>query len=417
MRIIVMGGGLIGVTTGYYLAREGHEVVVLERNDGPGEETSFQNGALLAAGHSQSWAAPGATLTLLKSLFERDPALRFRFGFDARFWSWAMRFLAQCTHERYRANTLRTMRCMSAGHAELKAVCQETGIDHLGNDAGILYLFRNAESLEERASSWTLLTDHGYELQEVGPSRCVEIEPALGPSRSKIAGGFFAPNEGSGDAFKFTCDLATYAKQHHGLRIESGTSVKSIRADPAGGRVEAVVTDKGEFAGDAYVLALGAYSPEAVRPLGIRLPIWPVKGYTVSVSTEGYEGAPTVGLIDEDNLVAFARMGNRLRIGGKADFAGYDTSYRPTDYRGVFKVATDLFPNAADYYGADYWACLRPVTPGGPPILGASPVDNLYLNVGHGSAGWTMGCATARAVADIICNARPALDMEGLEYR
>ena len=404
----------MGVTTGYYLAREGHEVVVIERNDGPGEETSFQNGALLAPGHSQSWAPPGAMLTLIKSLFERDPALRFRMSFDSRFWSWAVRFLGQCTPDRYRANTLRVMRCMSAGHRELRALCGETGIDHLGNDAGILYLFRSAETLEARASSWTLLTDHGYQMKEVGPSKCVEIEPALGVSRQKIAGGFFAPDDGSGDAYHFTCELAALAKKQHGLRIETGTSVKTIRLSR--GRVEAVLTDTGEFAGDAYVLALGAYSPDLVRPLGLRLPIWPVKGYTLSVPTDGYHGAPTVGIIDEDNLVAFARLGNRLRVGGKADFAGFDVSYRPSDFRGVLSVAVDLFPDAADYYDAAHWACLRPVTPGGPPILGVSPVDNLYLNVGHGAAGWTMGCATSKAVADIVMGEEPELDMEGLAY-
>ena len=414
MRIIVMGGGFIGATTGYFLAKAGHEAVIIERNAGFAEETSFQNGALLAPGHSQSWAAPGAVSTLVKSLFQRDPALRFRLSSDARFWRWAFRFLAQCTQERYRANTLRVLRCMMAGLDVLRDLSSETGIEYDGNDEGILYLFRSDESLQARAGSWTLLTEHGYVLEEASRARCVELEPALEPTRDKIAGGFFAPHDGAGDAYLFTRDLVALAKQELGLRVELETSVKEIRA--SGGRVEAVVTDKGEFAGDAYVLALGPYSPLYATRLGIDLPIWPIKGYTVSVSTEGFNGAPRVGIIEEDNLVAFARLDSRLRIGGKADFAGYDTSFAPADYAGVFAVARDLFPEGGDYYNPTYWACLRPVTPGGPPILGNSPLENLYLNVGHGAAGWTMGCATSKAVADIVCGQKPELDMEGLTY-
>ena len=414
MRIIVLGGGLIGVITGCFLAREGHEVVVIERNDALAEETSFQNGGLLAPGHSQSWASPGAPATLVRSWFEREPALRLRLDAGATFWGWVLPFLRQCNETAYRANTLRVMRCMMAGLDELRALRAETGIDDGGNDAGVLYVFRTEQSLAEKAGSWTLLREHGLVLEEASRERCVEIEPALAPAREEIAGGFYAPGEGSGDACRFTRELATLAKREHGLRVELGTTIEHIRGSAAG--VEAVVTDRGEFAGDAYVLATGPESPDLARPLGLRLPICPAKGYTMSVSTVGYEGAPRVGVIEEDNLVAFARLGDWLRVGGQAEFCGYDASWRRANFSGVFRVARELFPEGGDYYRPHYWACLRPVTPGGPPILGASPIGNLFLNVGHGAAGWTMGCATSRAVADIVCGRRPALDMEGLAY-
>ena len=413
MRVIVLGGGLIGVLTGYCLAREGHEVVVLERNDALAAETSFQNGGLLAPGHSQSWASPGALRTLIKSWFEHEPALRLRLDAGSSFWGWVLPFLRQCSESSYRANTLRVMRCMMAGLDDLRALRAETGIDDGGNDAGVLYVFRTEQSLAEKAGSWTLLRDNGLALEEVSRERCVEIEPALGPCREEIVGGFYAPNEGSGDACLFTRELAALAKRRYGLRVELGTNIESIRG-VAG--VEAVVTDRGEFAGDAYVLATGPESPDLVRPLGLRLPICPAKGYTVSVSTVGYEGAPRVGVIEEDNLVAFARLGDWLRVGGQAEFSGFDASWRPANFSGVFRVARELFPEGGDYYRPHYWACLRPVTPGGPPILGASPIRKLFLNVGHGAAGWTMGSATSRAVADIVCGRKPDLDMEGLAY-
>jgi D-amino-acid dehydrogenase len=409
---IVMGGGLIGVTTAYYLAKSGREVTVLERNAGAGEETSFQNGALLAPGHSQSWAAPGAAWTLMKSLFQKDPALRFRFSTDPQFWRWGLKFLSNCTHENYRKNTLRVFRCMNEGLTELRVLSAQTGIDYEGNDNGILYLFRSLRSLEQRGGDWTLLRDHGLRLEEADVERCIQVEPALAPVKHKIAGGFFSPDEAAGDAYLFTQRLAEHCAQL-GVKFEYSTAIASLAVDA--GKITAVNTDKGVFTGGQYLLALGPYSPILARHVGIELPIWPVKGYTTSIPIDGHSGAPKVGVIEEDNLVAFANLGDRLRVGGKADFAGYDRSFAEPDFEGVLTVSKDLFPNAGDYDKAKHWACLRPTSAGGPPILGETSIDNLYLNVGHGAAGWTMGCATSRAVADIMNGRKPSLDMEGLK--
>ena len=411
MTIVVLGGGLIGVTTAYYLAKAGEEVTVIERNHSAGEETSFQNGALLAPGHSQSWAAPGAAWTLVKSIFQRDPALRFRLSADPLFWRWAWKFLSNCNPADYRNNTLRVFRCMNAGLSELRALSAETGIAYDGNDDGVLYLFRSERTFKERSNDWTLLRDHGLRLEQADVERCAEIEPTLQAVKAKIGGGFYSPDEGAGDAFLFTQRLAAHCAEL-GVHFEYDTSVTNINTDR--GKVSSVQTDKGPVEGDRFVLALGPYSPIMARQIGFDLPIWPVKGYTASIPIDGHHGAPKVGLIEEDNLVAFAHLGKRLRIGGKAEFAGYDRSFQPPDFHGVFAVSKELFPDAGDYSKPEYWSCLRPVSAGGPPILGKSPITNLFLNVGHGAAGWTMGCATSRAVADIICDRKPSLDMSGL---
>jgi D-amino-acid dehydrogenase len=300
---------------------------------------------------------------------------------------------------------------MMSGLTELRALSAETGVGYNGNDRGILYLFRTARSFEDRKSDWTLLREHGLKLEEVDVVRCVAIEPVLGPVKHLIGGGFFSPHESAGDAFVFTRGLAEHCRGM-GVKFAFNTTVQAIENN--GGWVQAVHTDKGSMSGDAYVVALGPYSPILLRPIGLDLPIWPVKGYTASIPTAGYHGTPKVGVIEEDNLVAFANLGDTLRVGGKAEFAGYDTSYSEADFRGVMEVSKELFPTAGDYSRPHYWACLRPVSAGGPPILGKTPVANLFLNVGHGAAGWTEGCATSRAVADIINGRKPDLDMEGL---
>lgn len=411
MTTIVMGGGIIGVTTAYYLNTLGEEVIVLERNRNTGEETSFQNGALLAPGHSHSWANPGAAWTLLKSIFQEHPAVRFKFSFDPQLWRWVFNFLPNCTEQKFTANTLRTFRCMNEGLSELRTLCAETGIQYDGNDHGILYLFRSEHSFEQRKHDWTLLQDRGLKLEQVSAKQCAEIEPTLQPVKHKIGGGFFSPDEAAGDAFVFTQELARYCAQQ-GVEFRYSTSVKSILTK--NGQVTGIHTDKEVFSADHYVLALGPYAPIFTKPIGIHLPIWPVKGYTITIPIASHHEPPRVGVIEEDNLVSFAHLGDRFRIGSEAEFAGYDRSYVDTNFHKVLSVSKDLFPNLGDYTQPRYWACLRPVSAGGPPILGETPISNLFLNVGHGAAGWTEACATSRAVAEIVSGQTPTLNMEGL---
>jgi D-amino-acid dehydrogenase len=411
MKTIVMGGGIIGVTTAWYLAEAGHDVTILERREDTGLETSFQNGALLAPGHSQAWASPSAPVTLLKSLFQDDPPLRFRLRPEFSYWRWCLEFLRNCTSERYRANTLRTLRIMIYGVEQLRALRDRIGITYDGNDKGILYLFRSQESFEKGVAAWNLLREHGLLLETVDREACIKIEPALKASQDKIAGGLFAPTDAAGDALMFTRNLAKLAEAK-GVKLRLKTTVTGIERE--GDRVARVITDQGPLSGDCYVLALGLHSPDLARTVGIHLPVYPIKGYTVTIPTDGYPEAPTVGIIEEDNLVAFARLGNRLRAGGKAEFAGYDKSYTPAQFKGVFKVSRDLFPHGGDYSKPTYYACLRPVTPRGPPILGPTRYRNLFVNVGHGAAGWTQACGACRLVVDMMLGNKPEIDTEGL---
>jgi D-amino-acid dehydrogenase len=413
MTTIVIGGGIIGVTMAWYLAKDGHRVVVLERAAETGTEASFQNGALLAPGHSQAWASPHAPKTLIQSLFQDDPALRFKLRTEPEFWSWGLRFLKNCTSAKYEANSLRVLRCMMYGLQQLRVLRDETGIRYDGNDKGILYLFRTEATLAAGLSAWDLLRQNGLPLENVDRARCVEIEPALGPTREKIAGGLFGSWEGAGDALMFTRNLAKLC-EWQGVQFRMNTTARAILTE--GDKVTGVETDKGRVDADLVVLAAGLEAPRLGKPIGLDLPIYPIKGYTATIDTKGRTGAPTVGIIEEDNLVAFARMGDRLRAGGKAEFAGFDRRYKPADFRGVMKVTRDLFPGGGDYDNPTYYACLRPVTPGGQPILGRAKYKNLYVNVGHGAAGWTEACGVCRAVADEIAGKTPAIDMEGLRY-
>jgi len=412
MTTIVLGGGIIGTTTAYYLARAGEDVTVLERNESAGEETSFQNGALLAPGHSHSWAAPGAVSMLLKSFFEKDSPFKFRPGLDPQLYRWGLKFLANCTGERYRANTLRIFRCMHAGLAELRALAAETGIEYDAGDRGILYLFRTEQSFEERSGDWNLLREHGLNLEEASRERCVEIEPTLGPVKDKIGGGFFSPEETEGDAFLFTQRLAQYCADM-GVRFEYAAPITGLEIEA--GRIAGVRTERGVFRADRYLMALGPEAPIIARSAGLRLPIWPAKGYTATLPINGHGGAPTAGVIEEDSMISMANLGDRIRLGGKAEFVGYDRSYSEKDLASILAVARDLFPDMCDFDQPTMWACLRPVSAGGAPILGETPIDNLFLNVGHGTAGWTEACSTSRAVADIMCGRKPEMDMEGLQ--
>ena len=411
MKTIVIGGGVVGVTTAYYLAKAGHEVTVIERQPYAACETSFANAGLITAGHAAAWASPRAPMMLLRSLWQADAALSFRPSLDPRMWAWCLRFLANCTAARFRVNTLRKLRLCMYSREVMAALREETNIAYDRSSRGILYLYRDADHFERSARDLSLLADGGVGLEVKDPAESCRIEPALEPVRNKIAGAVYCPTDESGDACLFTRNLAKIC-EGLGATMRYRTAVLGLKA--TGDAVEAVVTDNGKLSADAYVLAAGSYSPRLARTIGVRLPIYPVKGYTVTVPIDGHEGAPAVGVIDEDNLVAFARRGDRLRIGGKAVFSGYDTSYAPRDFEAIFKTAKELFPDGGDYDRPDLWACLRPMTPDGPPIMGRERYRNLFFNTGHGSTGWTMACGSARITADLIAGQRPDIDLDGL---
>ncbi len=411
MKVVIMGGGVIGVTTAYYLARSGHEVTVIERQSGVAAETSFANAGILAAGHAHAWASPSAPMTLLKSLVRGDTALRLRLRIDPKMWAWGLRFLMNCTAARNRANTVCKLRLCLYSIEALKALREETGIAYDERTEGALYLYREPAQLDTALANMALLTENGLAMTAIDRDRIAELEPALAHIKDKFAGAIHCPVDESGDSHLFSRRLAEVCETM-GVSFRFGTSVTGLKAD--GERIEGVVTDNGVVAGDAYVLSMASDSPFALRGLRVKLPIYPVKGYSVTVPTEGYNGAPKLPGVDEEYLVAFARFGERLRLTGTAEFAGYDTGFEPGDFTHLLKVARELFPGGGDYAKPDYWACLRPMTPDGPPVFGVGRHRNLYFNTGHGHIGWTMACGSGRITADLIDGREPDIDLTGM---
>ncbi len=411
MRVAVLGGGVVGVAAAWMLQRDGHAVTLVERAEGPASFTSFANAGLVAPGHAYAWSSPKAPGMLLRSLWRNDQALRFKPALDPALWRWTLKFLRQCTLERAALNTARKARLCLYSQALLHQVVADSGVTYDARDGGLLYLYRRPESFVGALEKMRVLIDQGIELRSLDPHAASEIEPALAPARGRLAGAIYAPSDESGDARLFTLGLAQ-ACAERGVTFRFGETVTGFRI--AGDRVEAARTDRGEVAADAFVLALGVFAPRLARQLGARLPIYPVKGYSVTLPVAGRNNAPTRGGVDEDNLVAYARFGERLRITATAEFAGYSTAHRPADFRHMLAAARDLFPDGGDWAQPSYWAGLRPMTPEGSPILGRGRHANLYYNVGHGHMGWTMACGTAKIVADQIAGRPPEIPLDGM---
>ncbi|MEE8189668.1 MAG: D-amino acid dehydrogenase [Kiloniellales bacterium] len=411
MKVLILGAGVIGVTTAYRLLEDGHEVEVIEKNPTAAEETSAGNAGLIAPGHSYAWASPAAPGILLKSLYTPGQALRFKLRPDPRLWAWSLKFLRQCTAGRARINTLRKNRLCLYAQKALHEMVAETGIEYDGLDGGLLYLYRDAAGFELAALKTELLSEGGQKLEIIDAARAAEIDPALEPVKHKLAGAVYCPGDESGDSRMFSLGLAEICAKL-GARFHYGTTIRGIAAE--GGRIEKVATDKGEFRAEAYVLALGCDSPLLARRLGVRLPIYPIKGYSVTLPVDGSNLAPRIGGVDEENLVAYVRLGDRLRVTATAEFAGYDLSCRPSDFSHMLAAIKDLFPRGADWERPAYRACLRPMTPEGTPILGLGRHPNLYFNTGHGHMGWTMACGTARITADLIAGRSPEIDLAGM---
>ena len=414
MQAVVLGSGVIGTATAYYLARDGHEVTVIERHEAPGLETSYANAGLVAPGHSYAWASPAAPRILAKSLFTADQALKLRPRLDPRMWSWLWQFLLQCTDERARANTTRKLRLCRYSTDLLTDLTAGAGVQYDGLARGNLYVYRTDRSLEAGVRRTQLLRDQGLELEVLDRDGLCAREPALEPVKEKLAGGMYSPTDQSGDARMFSRNLAQHCAREHGVRFRFGVTVEGL--DTAGGRITGVRTSGGEVRGDAYVLALGFMSPFVSETAGLKLPIYPVKGYSVTIPRGSSNLSPQMGVVDEDRLVVTCPMGERIRIASTAEFSGYDRSHRPKDFRAIFTAARDLLPSAGDYGQPEYWAGLRPMTPSTVPILGRARYENLYLNTGHGHIGWTMACGSGKITADLIAGRDPGIDLEGLLF-
>jgi D-amino-acid dehydrogenase len=410
---VVLGAGVIGVTTAYYLAKAGHRVTVIDRQQTAAAETSFANAGLVAPGHALTWASPRAPKILLRSLFRDDQALRLKLRADPLMWAWCLRFLMNCTAEKSRLNTTRKLGLCVYSQKALQELTAATGLEYDRQAGGLLYVHRTAASLQSAIVNMAILRENGLRLDVLDAAGCARVEPTLEAASGKIAGGLYCPTDESGDSRLFTLHLAKLCKTL-GVSFRFGTTITGFAA--SADRVEQVLTDRGAVAGDNFILALGSYSTILGRQLGLRLPVYPVKGYSATVPINGHNGAPTIGGVDDTNLVAWARMGDRLRLTSTAEITGYDTSHRPDDFRMMLATAKDLFPDGGDYARASHWACLRPMTPEGTPIFGRARHRNLFLNTGQGHMGWTMACGSGRIVTDLIAGRQPEIDLTGMLY-
>ena len=411
MRVVVLGGGVVGVTTAYQLQKDGHDVVLLERNSEVAAGTSWGNAGMIAPGHSFVWSSPKAPMILLKSLVMKDQALRFRFSADPRLYSWSWLFLMECTAEKARRNTLLKHRLAAYSQTVLKEVIGEETIDYDRNDRGIVYFHRSQEALDRGVANMKLLEDDGQLIKVLDRAGVVALDPGLSSAGEKIVGGIYCPTDETGDPAKFTRALAAKVVAQGGA-VHTGTAITGL--ETAGDEIEQVQTDKGAFKGDAYVLALGTYSADMARTIGIRLPIYPIKGYSLTIPIGNKPLPPTIATVDEHNLIAVSRFGDRIRVTATAEFAGYDTSHKPADFTFMLGVAQELYPEGGDYDRAEMWAGLRPMTPTNLPFFGRRRFRNLFLNTGHGHIGWTMSHGSARIVADLIAGRTPAIPMDGL---
>jgi D-amino-acid dehydrogenase len=412
MKVLVLGAGVVGTTTAYFLAKDGHEVEVIDRQPGAAMETSFSNAGMVSPGHAYTWASPRAPKILWQSLYRDDTALKFRLRADPALWAWSWRFLQECAAERAARNTANKLRLCIYSQALFAEINRAERIVYDRHVGGALYLYRDPEHFERGVAAMKVLTDGGVQLKPVDPARIVEIEPALSGEKDSLAGAIHCPTDESGDCHKFTNALADMLAHERGVVFRWGATIGRIVAE--GGRIARVETSQGVSKADAYVVALGSYSPLLTRSLGLRLPVYPVKGYALTIPIGQRNRAPTICGVDEKYLIAWSRLGDRLRVTAKADFAGYDRSHSAKDFAHMLAMIRSLFPDGADYANASQWAGLRPMTPKGTPILGATPLPNLYLNTGHGHIGWTMSLGSARIVADAIVGRRPAIDTAGL---
>ncbi|HEU4622111.1 MAG TPA: D-amino acid dehydrogenase [Burkholderiaceae bacterium] len=409
MKALVLGAGIIGVSTAWFLRKNGVDVHVIERRAGAGLETSFANGCQISVSYSEPWAAPSAPLKIAQWLFKPDAPLLFRPRLDPAQWLWALAFLRECTHERLRRNVAAMVALSTYSRAVLQATRAETGIayDHL--ERGILRFYLDEKVFDAARPAAESMREFGVNRRVIDADEVVRIEPALAKWRSRIVGGDFTAEDETGDIYLFTRALAERAVAQ-GVRFEYDTQVTRLIVE--GGRVAGVelIGPDGRYRverADVVVVALGSHTPALLRGVGVRTLIYPAKGYSATYPIIDSSAAPTVSLTDDSHKIVFARLGNRLRVAGTAELNGYSRELNPVRCEALTRRTQELFPDACDYTQPEYWSALRPSTPSNVPIIGRLRYPNLYVNAGHGTLGWTMGLGSGRALADVLCEREP----------
>jgi len=411
---LVLGAGVIGVTTAYTLARAGLNVTVIDRQPGPGLETSYANGGQISACHTEPWAGPSTIPRILKWLGRADAPLAFRLKTDPAMWSWCLKFIANCNERALAINMERMLRVALLSRDALIAVRAETGIEYDQLSTGILHIYENSDDYEQALRRADEMNELGLFRKPMTPQGCGDLEPALksAQSRGLLAGGIYTPEDESGDAYAFTAKLAGIAERM-GVKFHYGQSIDKLLT--RGRRIDGVLCGDQSFGAAHYVMALGSYSPLLLKPLGIRVPIYPAKGYSATLPLDDAAKAPTVSLIQDEKKLVYSRLGNRLRIAGTAEIRGYDTSLDQRRAGLIVDAALELFPGAGRAERAELWTGLRPTTPDSVPVIGRTPYDNLILNTGHGTLGWTMACGSARIVTDLVLGRVPEIAIDGLD--
>jgi D-amino-acid dehydrogenase len=411
MKVLVLGGGVIGVTTAYELAKAGHAVTVIERQSGPGLETSFANAGEISPGYASPWAAPGIPQKAVKWLMMKHAPLILRPRPDAAMVRWVTQMLGHCTAARYAVNKGRMVRLAEYSRDQLIALRAETGIRYDERMQGTLQLFRTQKQLDGIGKDVDVLKKDGVPFEVLDPDGCIAAEPALAGVRGLIKGGLRLPNDETGDCYKFTVALAALAAAK-GVQFRYGVTIAGLRA--AGGRIEGVETSAGVLTADTYVAALGSYTPQVMRPLGLTVPVYPVKGYSLTIPIVDADKAPVSTVMDETYKIAITRLGDRIRVGGMAEISGFSRDLPPARRATLEQSVTDLFGGSGDLAAATYWSGLRPMTPDGTPVIGRTKLANLMLNAGHGTLGWTMACGSARVLADLIGGRKPEIVTDDL---
>ena len=409
MKILVLGAGVVGTCSAWYLQAAGHEVTVVDRQPAAGLETSFANGGQISVSHAEPWANPHVLPRLLKWLGRRDAPLLWHWRADPQQWLWGLRFLRECLPGRVQANVAAILALALDSRRRLQTLREELALDYEQLQRGILHVYTDRGELAAAMSAARLMARHGLEREMLDAAACVAIEPALAGAADILVGGDYTASDESGDAHRFTQALAERARQA-GVTFRYGVEVERIAS--AGGQVAAVVVNEATgpalLTADAYVLALGSYSPLLLRPLGIGLPIYPAKGYSATLTLADDSHAPSVSITDDERKLVFSRLGNRLRVAGTAEFNGYDLSVDPVRCQALIDRTRQLFPKLAVEGEPAFWCGLRPATPSNVPLIGRSRLSNLWLNTGHGTLGWTMACGSGAALADLVGGRRPA---------
>jgi D-amino-acid dehydrogenase len=415
MKVLVLGGGVIGVSCAYFLARAGHDVELIDRQSGPALETSFANAGEVSPGYSAPWAGPGVPLKAIKWMLMQHSPLVIWPLLDPAMWRWGAAMLANCTERAYALNKSRMVPIAEYSRDVLKALRAETGIAYDDRAQGTLQLFRTQKQLDGIGGDVEVLKQYGVPFEVLDRDGFCRVEPALKHTQHKFVGALRLPNDETGDCFQFSNRLAEMAAAL-GVQFRWNTRIEALQV--GGGSITGVFTngptDAGLLRADKVVLALGSYSPKLLEPVGLRIPVYPVKGYSITVPITDASGAPESTIMDETHKVAVTRLGDRIRVGGTAELAGYSLNLREPRRGTLEHVVTDLFPNGGDVSKASFWCGLRPMTPDGTPIVGPTSVQNLLLATGHGTLGWTMACGTGRVIADLVSGKKPEIDVSGL---